>query len=277
MPVERHATVGNIATRYWEADGRRPEHPVVFVHGNPTSSDDWLPFLARLEGERRCLALDLVGWGKSERPRDFPYTIDRLAWFVRQFIDELALERFDMVVHDWGVVGLLPASRRPESVGRVVIFNCVPLTAQFRWHWAGRLWRTPLVGELMFATTTRFGTLQILRQATPRRGSLPEVADHIHRYLDGGTKRAILRLYRDADPDKLDEAGRELGRLRAPTVVIWGDRDSFIQPRFGDFWAAALGGEVRVEHLPDAGHWVWLDRPDAIDMTADFLAEPRRL
>jgi len=273
MPVERRIAVGGIGTRYWEADGPRPEHPVVLVHGNPTSADDMLPFVEALEGRRRCLAPDLVGWGKAERPPDFPYTAESLAWFLLRFIDDMGVERFDLIVHDWGVVGLVSATWRPESVGRVVIFNCVPLTAEFRWHWVAQIWRRRPFGELSLATQTRFATAQVLRQTTPKKGAPPGVAEHIHRYLDRGTKRAILRLYRDSDPEKLGELGRDLHRLRCPGLVIWGDGDPYLSPRYGDWCGEALGGEVRVEHLPDAGHWVWLDRPDAVGMAADFLAQ----
>ena len=149
--------------------------------------------------------------------------------------------------------------------------NTVTLWEEYRWHWVARLWRTPVVGELLNATSTRGGTMPILRQATPRRGSLPELADQIHEHLDAGTKRAMLELYRSAPPRKLGELGRFLGDLRAPTLVLWGDDDPYTSPRNGDFLAGALGGETRIEHLSGAGHWPWLDRPEVIDRAADFL------
>jgi pimeloyl-ACP methyl ester carboxylesterase len=271
VPAEREASVGGIRTRYWEAGGERPGHPVVFVHGNPTSADDWLPFLERLEGRRRCLAPDLVGWGKSER-RSGCCTMDRLAWFVERFLDELAPERFDIVVHDWGAIALAPASRRPERVGRMAILNAVPLSSAYRWHWVARMWRRRGVGELVLATMTRFGTAQLLRQATTTTRARLEAADAIHRYLDRGTKRAILELYRDADPERVEVYGRELHRLTGPALVVWGDADPYIGPDWADNYAERLGGEARVEHLPDAGHWPWQDRPDAIDLVTDFLS-----
>ena len=147
----------------------------------------------------------------------------------------------------------------------------MPFTDEYRWHWVARAWRMRGVGELMLATINRFATTQIMRQATPKPGSLPEVVDEIHRYLDGGTKRAILQLYRDADEEKLATLGRDLKKLQAPALVLWGDADPYLQPRFGDWYGQALGGETRVEHLPDAGHWTWVDRPDVIDKTVDFL------
>jgi pimeloyl-ACP methyl ester carboxylesterase len=272
MATERRAEVAGIGTRYWEVAGERPDHPVLFVHGNPTSADEWLPFLTRLEGKRRCLAFDLVGWGKSDRRPDFDHTPELLAWFVERFIDTLAIERFDMVVHDWGAVGLVPASWRPQSVGRIAIFDAVPLFAGYRWHRVARVWQTPLLGELMLMTMTRFGTTRLLRQASPKPGAPAGVADEIHRYLDGGMKRAMLQLYRSADPDRLAQLGSHLGDLECPALVVWGESDPYVGPENADRYAEVLGGEAEVVRLPEAGHWPWIDRPDAIDRVAAFLS-----
>jgi pimeloyl-ACP methyl ester carboxylesterase len=272
MPLEKHLDVAGLGTRYWEAEGDRADEPVLFVHGNPNSADGWLPFMEKLEGTRRCVAPDLIGWGKADRPADFECTAENLAWFVKEFVDELGVERFDLVVHDWGGLALISAAWRPESVGRIVIMNSVPLNAEYSWHWVARIWRRQGVGELMMKTQTRFGTYQMLRQATPKPGSLPEVADEIHRYWDSGMQRAILQLYRDADEEKLGVLGSGLGKLRCPALILWGDADPYLQPHFADWYGQALGGETRVEHLSDAGHWPWFDRPDVIDKTVDFLA-----
>lgn len=272
MIAERSITAGGVRTRVLEVDGPRAERPVLFVHGNPTSADDWRPFLERLEGRRRCLAPDLPSWGKSERSEGLHHTIEDLAWFVERFVQASNLERFDLVMHDWGSVALVFASRWPESVGGLVVLDAVPLTADYRWHWIARLWRRPVIGELLNATTTRLGTRMLLRQATPRPGSLDALADQIHEQMDAGTKSAILELYRDADPERLEAAGRDLATLRCRALVVWGDRDPYIAPEFADWFARALGGEAQVEHVANAGHWPWLDEPEVLQVVADFLA-----
>ena len=80
--------------------------------------------------------------------------------------------------------------------------------------------------------------------------------------FDPGTQRAILKLYRASPPDVLAAAGARLGDVDAPALVLHGARDRYIPARFADGLAAALG-DGRVEHVPDAGHWPWLDRPGA--------------
>ena len=268
---ERRVEAPGGATVCLEVDGPSPERPVVFVHGNPTSAEDWRPFLERLDGRRRALAPHVLGWGPSQRPAGFRWTMDSLDRWVDGLLDVLGVRRFDLVVHDWGAIALAAAQRRAADVGRVVVINAVPLLEGYRWHWVARLWRRRGVGELLNATMSRPGTRMLLRQATPRPGTLPELADQIHKHMDRGTKRAILELYRDADPERLASYGRNLDRLSGPSLVIWGDRDPYLPPWVGDAYGRAVGGQPRVEHLPDAGHWPWLDRPDLVGTVSSFL------
>ena len=86
--------------------------------------------------------------------------------------------------------------------------------------------------------------------------------------FDQGTQRAILRLVRDARPASL----RRRYAAYAPALIIWGDRDPWYPPPLADAYAARLPG-AKVERLPDAGHWPWLDRPDLVDRVAAFLEE----
>jgi pimeloyl-ACP methyl ester carboxylesterase len=89
--------------------------------------------------------------------------------------------------------------------------------------------------------------------------------------FDPGTQRAILKLYRASPPDVLARAGARLATIGAPALVLHGARDRSIPPRFADGLAAALG-DGRVEHVPGAGHWPWLDRPELVERVAAFLS-----
>jgi pimeloyl-ACP methyl ester carboxylesterase len=126
---------------------------------------------------------------------------------------------------------------------------------------------------VLMGLTTRFGFKQASRESNAAPGPLPDAfVDSVMAHFDQGTQRAILRLYRTSPEAKLAGAGTRLGDLRCPALVVWGDRDPYIAPRFADDYAAALGGPARVAHVPDAGHWPWFDRPDVIDAVAAFFA-----
>ena len=139
--------MGGIETHWLQAG----EAPILYLHGVPTASFDWLPLLERTGG----VAPDLPGFGRSGKPADFDYSIRGYDRWLESFTAELGLERFSLVVHDWGGVGLALAQRFPERVQKLVMFSCVPLLPGHTWHRVARGWRTPLVGELLMGFSTR--------------------------------------------------------------------------------------------------------------------------
>jgi pimeloyl-ACP methyl ester carboxylesterase len=243
----------------------------LYLHGVPTNSDDWVEFLSRGGG----LAPDLPGFGRSGKPGSLRFTIEEYAGFIEAFLDLVEVERVNLVVHDWGAVGLAFAQRHPERIERVVAINAVPLLPGYRWHRTARIWRTPGLGELSMGITSRRVLRLLSREGNATPGPLSEQwLDSVLDHFDQGTQRAILRLYRSSPPDVLATSGARLGELDARSLVVWGKRDPYIPERFAREYATALGGAELVE-LDDAGHWPWLDRPDVIDRVVEFVTAPR--
>jgi len=265
--VERDGEVAGIRT-HWREAPTAGESQIIYVHGVPTASWDWIPHLERTGG----IAPDLPGFGSSEKPEDFDYTIEGFDRWLESFVDTLGLERFSLVVHDWGSVGLALAQRFPERIERLVLYACVPFLPGYRWHWVARIWRRPVMGESFMAASSKFGFKQISRQSNFAPGPLPDwFIDRIWRDFDRRTRRAILSLYRSSPPEVLARAGARLGELRCPALILWPTHDPYLGVEFGHGYADALGVEARVELIDRAGHWTWLDRPDVIDTAAAFL------
>ena len=120
--------------------------PVVYCHGNPTHGEDWLPFLER---GGPAIAIDMPGWGRSDRPDParFDYSMFGLSAFLEKCLDELGVTRRKLVVHDWGALALIGAQRHPELVEKLVVVDSVPLLPGYRWHWIAQLWRRKPIGE----------------------------------------------------------------------------------------------------------------------------------
>ena len=271
MDVAEHTGELDGQPVFWRSapSSRAGRAPVLYVHGVPTSSDDWLPFLERTGG----LAPDLLGFGRSGKGGQNDYSLDGIARFVERFLDEVVgVQRVRLVVHDWGSAALAFAQRAPERVERLVILDAVPLLPGYRWHRLARLWRTRFVGELAMGLTLRPTMRRALAPAFANRRVPDGFVEAALRHFDQGTQRAILHLYRSAPEELLAASGRDLSSLGIPALVGWGARDPFISSRFGEQYAAELpmGEFVLVE---DAGHWPWLDRPDLIDRIATFLEE----
>jgi pimeloyl-ACP methyl ester carboxylesterase len=238
--------------------------PVLYLHGIPTSSDDWVEFLTRTGG----IAPDLMGFGRSGKGGHLDYSLAGLTGFVEQFLAEVNVDAVKLVAHDWGAaVGLALAQRHPVRVERVVLLNAPPLVGGFALPRLVKWWRAPLIGEGLMGSTTRGMLARALRHGSVNPAAwTDERIGTVWDQFDQGTQRAILRLVRSA--------GAELPTptSQTPALIIWGDRDPWYPPALADAYAAHLRGG-KLDRLSDAGHWPWLDRSDLVERVATFLEE----
>lgn len=105
-----------------EGEGRT----VLFVHGNPTSSYLWRNIIPHLSGQARCIAVDLIGMGKSDHP-DIGYSYDDHSRYLAGFIEAMGIgDDLTLVVHDWGsMLGLRWASENSERVRAVAFMEAM--------------------------------------------------------------------------------------------------------------------------------------------------------
>jgi pimeloyl-ACP methyl ester carboxylesterase len=89
--------------------------------------------------------------------------------------------------------------------------------------------------------------------------------------FDQGTQRAVLQLYRRAPETAMARAGANLGRITCPALVLWGERDPYMAPRFAQAYADALG-DATARVVPGAGHWPWLQDPKLVRDVSSFLS-----
>ncbi|MCK7614932.1 alpha/beta fold hydrolase [Roseibium sediminicola] len=106
--------------------GPENAQPILFVHGSPTNSYVWRDIMPKVQRDTgaRCIALDLLGFGKSDKPMDLRYTLDIHAEIIAGLVDQLGLKDITLVAEDWGgPLGMLNAVRRPELFARAVLFE----------------------------------------------------------------------------------------------------------------------------------------------------------
>jgi pimeloyl-ACP methyl ester carboxylesterase len=242
--------------------------PPLFLHGIPTSSDDWSELLEHTGG----FAPDLIGFGRSGKGGQLDYSLSGLSAFVIELLDELEVDRVKLVGHDWGAaVGLTLAEQCPERVERIVLCNPFPPVPTVHWHRLARVWRRPAVGELAMGSTTKALFARALRRASanPETWTKPSI-DALWEQFDQGTQRAILRLHRATDTPLLVSTTAALGRVSQPTLIVVGERDPWRDARDSDELAARLPS-AQVIRFPEAGHWPWRDDAAAAGAIADFL------
>jgi pimeloyl-ACP methyl ester carboxylesterase len=234
--------------------------PTLFLHGNPDSSDVWNRIIPKMPSGYRSIAPDLPGFGRSTAPEDFDYSLEGMAAFVDDLVKALEIkEPLNLVVHDiGGPFGLAWVVKHPEKVRSVVITNTV-FHADYRWHLFGRLWRTPVVGEIVQALTSRSGFTRELLRASRK---LTRAQIHqTYALITPSVKRTMLRWYRAANPRNFAGWEEKLRLILStkPSLVLWADHDPYIAQRYAERFGADT-----VEHFPDSGHWLPAEEPGLV-------------
>ena len=105
--------------------------PILFIHGNPTSSYLWRNVIPHAAPHGRAIALDLIGMGKSDKP-DIDYRFFDHLEHLTGFIDALGLQNVTLVIHDWGGgLGISYARRHPDNVAAIAFMECVLLPMEW--------------------------------------------------------------------------------------------------------------------------------------------------
>ena len=253
--------------------------PLVLVHGTPTWSFEWRHLVGALRKTHRCLAPDHLGFGLSGRPPDADYRPEAHAARYEAWLDAMGLERYSLVVHDFGGPIALPAAvARPERVRRLVVLNS--------WMWsfegdreterAARLFSGRL-GRWMYRRLNASLRMIMPMAYGERRALTPQVhAQYLAPFRDPDAREAVLWALARAllgSSDHYRALWERRERLAdVPALVVWGTRDRAFPGRHLERWRAALP-HARVVELP-VGHWPHEEAPAAVAREVGaFLAE----
>lgn len=256
-------TVDGVRSPGVEAGPPESSEAVVFVHGNPGSWRDFAELVPQVGAFARVLAVDMPGYGRADKPDDFDYTVDGYARHLGAVLADRGVERVHLVLHDFGGPWALRwVAGAPRTVASVALVNAGGMPG-YRWHWAARVWRTPLLGELSMATMSRAGFRLLFRQGAPTAVPLRQV-DRMYDDFDRGTARAVLRLYRSTPPQAGTQFADALAPHDIPAVVIWGEADPYIPMRDAERFREVFPS-ARFIRIRDSGHWPFLSTPARVE------------
>jgi haloalkane dehalogenase len=236
--------------------------PVVFVHGEPTWSFLWRRVLVPVrDAGFRCLALDLPGFGRSDKPTDVGwYTYDRHTAALDALLEHLDVRGATIVVHDWGgPVGLRAALAARERVAGLVILDTGLFTGRQHMSDAWGAFRdfVARTDDLPVGMLVRGGCHRDPGDAVIAGYELP---------FPGPAAKAGARAFPLLVPTAPDAPGAQAGRetleaLRGhpwPKLILWADSDPVLPLQTGRRLAAHLGSEI--DHvIPGAGHFLQED------------------
>jgi haloalkane dehalogenase len=239
--------------------------PLVFLHGNPTSSYLWRNVIPHLEASGRCLAPDLIGMGRSGKAPAGSYRFADHARYLDEWFEKLKLDHVTLVVHDWGsALGFHWARRHPERVRAIAYMEALvrPVTWQ-EWPAAARpifqAMRSP-AGEEMVLQKNVF--VERILPASVLRGLTPEEMEHYREPFrhPGESRRPTLTWPREipveGEPADVvavaDAYSKWLAASALPKLFINGDPGSILvgpQREFCRTWPNQREVTVRGSHF----------------------------
>jgi haloalkane dehalogenase len=261
------------STMHWVESGEGD--PIVFLHGNPTSSYLWRNVMPRLAGEGRLLAPDLIGMGGSGRP-DVPYLLTDHERYLDGWFAALGLDRVTLVVHDWGTaLGISWARRNPERVRGVAIMEGVLRSMAWEEWEPGirelfRQFRTPGAGETLVLEQNVF-IEKVLPGAIVRELTEEEMNAYRAPHPTPESRRPILAFPRQI-PFENEPAStmaivtpnqRWLAESPLPKLLFTCEPGILVPPHVVD-WAKQTFRNLETVALGKGLHYVQEDHPEAI-------------
>jgi haloalkane dehalogenase len=278
--IKQHSTLDSFISYRDAGSGR----PVVFLHGNPTSSHLWRDVMKHVPG--RLLAPDLIGMGSSGKP-DIAYRFADHARYLDAWFDALELSDVVLVGHDWGgALAMDWAARHPDRVRGVVVLETFLRPMQWSaWSEEGRKMfqaiRTPGVGEKMVLEENQF-LARSLAHGIKRGVTEADRAAYDAPYPTPQSRRPLLQWPReipiDGEPADVvavvERYGAWLATAQTPKLLITFDGPSVLVSPANIEWARSIGFEIAA--LGPAGHHAPEDRPDEIGATiAEWISRSR--
>jgi len=250
--------------------------PVLFVHGTPTWSFEYRHVIRAAMDTCRCIAPDHLGFGLSERPRGASYTPEAHAARLREFVDSLGLDRFALVVHDYGGPIGLPLALAGR-VTRLVILNT--------WMW-------PFDDDKEMQNRARivdgaFGRWMYLHLNASLKMLMPS-AYAVRSRLTSTIHRQYLEPFRNKEDRVLvlwplahallasspfyRELYSRIDALRKiPVSIIWGLKDTAFRPHQLEKWRRELP-DAAILALDNVGHWPHEEAPSEVaEAITEFL------
>jgi haloalkane dehalogenase len=256
-PFQHHYFEVNNSKMHYIDEGQGDT--LLFVHGTPSWSFDYRHIIKALRTQYRCIAIDHIGFGLSDKPKDYDYSTQNHSKTLGKFINHLNLQNFTLVVHDFGgVIGLDMAIRNPDKIKKLVILNS--------WFWSSRtdkdfikfsrILKSPLLPILYryFNFSARF--------ILPKSFGAKKIDKHIHQqyilpFSKSSEREGTIAFAKSLlnDQDWFEELwNKRFSISKKPTLFIWGMQDPVIKSHYLEKFLSGFPNS-QVKRLDNCGHF----------------------
>ena len=260
--------VNGLKIRYLESGKGQKKH-ILFIHGLGSAADRWMKIPDELSSDFHSIAIDLPGFGESDKPKNMDYTIDQFRTIIVSFLKELTIqnEKINLIGHSLGgYIASEIAIQNQNNIAQLVLIDS-----------SGMLERpTAILKEYLSAAMnpTQDNVRKAFEKmvADPKRIPTQLVAGFIRRINMPNAKHAF-------ESTLINSATTQIGlnRLRKitsiPTLILWGDHDNVIPLEHSSFFKKSIDNS-RLEIIEDAGHAPFAEKPKEVcELLKNFLTQ----
>jgi pimeloyl-ACP methyl ester carboxylesterase len=251
---------------------------ILFVHGTPSWSFDFRNIIKKLKKDFRCVAIDHIGFGLSDKPEHYDYSTQNHSKTLEKFVLEKKLSNLTLVVHDFGgAIGFNFAIQQPEKVKNFVILNS--------WLWSSktdpdfiklsRILKSPLLPFLYrylnfspkFILPKSFGDSKISKQL---------LKQYTKPFADKTQRNGALTFAKSLlnDQDWFEQLWSKRQAISdKPTLFVWGMKDPVIKPHYLDKFVSGFTNSKTIK-LETSGHFPQEEQPETVTKSMfDFLTD----
>lgn len=265
--------VGGARLYTFAAGSRGGGEPVVLLHGFPTSSHLWARVAPLLPPDRRVLLVDLLGYGRSDRPDGQSLSVRAHAERVIAVLDALGINYACVVGHELGgAVALAMAVRWPQRVARLGLVSAVAYD-----DWPARELRLlramlPLTRHLPPTFLLSLLRKDVVRGYVDHEAGERSVTRYLRPFRTAEGRDALVEHVLALDATEMQALTARLKDLVMPTAVIAGAHDAFVPPTTADRLAAEIP-DATLDIVADGRHFLPEEQPRAVaEMITRLLA-----
>jgi pimeloyl-ACP methyl ester carboxylesterase len=244
---------------------------ILFIHGTPSWSFDYRNVIKQLSNSFRCIAIDHIGFGLSDKPEHYDYSTINHSNTLKYFIETKNLTDITLIVHDFGgPVALNYAIHNPEKIKRVVVLNS--------WLWSSKedhdfikfskILKSPLLPFLY--RYLNFSPRFLLPQSFGDK-KLPKhlLSQYTQPFTNSKQRNGTLAFAKSLlnDQEWFESLWQKRDAIKAtPALFIWGMKDAFVKPAYLEKFVTAFDKKEMVK-LESCGHFPQEEQPEVVAAT----------
>jgi 2-hydroxy-6-oxonona-2,4-dienedioate hydrolase len=269
--------VDGIKTHLWaegtgEMGGKNKRPVLILIHSFAANNYIWRFNVKELGKKFRVFAIDLPGFGLSEKPKEYGYTLDDFGRFIISFMDEMKIDKATLVGNSMGGgVSVQTAVNHPERVNGLILIGSLGYhkTEFTLYKILARLY----LGELLMLFLGRHIVKFVLKWKVYYNNDFitDDFLDYfVNTYRTKNSRRSPIWVFRGFNMDPTLKV-ETIKKVNVPTLIIWGDKDKMLPPAHAKHFHRTIKGSKLI-FFPKTGHFPQDERSDEVNsLISDFV------